>query len=206
MIYAGTKICGVEATMGVDTDIQRFVNRDVVYQITGSLPGLSDAAVDAAWRELTAHISSRCGAKFFSTKDRPQTPNIVVTFGSIDGSGRVLAWSELRRSESWRVTQKYDTSEAWVRASNPAPTQISYGLVALHETLHALGYGHIQGGVAVLNPIYNPSVQTLQPLDIAALVSGYGEPTGDEPEPRPLGETLLGRLFVDENGFLKLRK
>jgi hypothetical protein len=205
--YAGTKICGVEATLAIGEEIQRFVSREIVYVIQGTLPGIAPTSLSLAFAELSRHISTKCGAKFFSTDQKPGVqPNIVVSFGQIDGSGKVLAWSQLRQSESWQVQQKHDDAELWTIASNPPANKISWPLVALHETIHSLGCPHLSGGVAVMNPIYNPALSSLQPLDIAWLVSSYGEPTTTGELPPPIGETLLGNLYIDGNGFLKVRR
>ena len=201
--YAGTKICGVEATLAVGEEILRFTNREIRYTIQGELPGLSNTALNTEFTRVTSHISSKCGAKFIASGPY----NIVLTFGQIDGSGKTLAWSQLRTTESpWQVQQKHDNAELWTIASNPPSNRISWGLVALHETIHSLGCPHLSGGVAVMNPIYNPQLQTLQPLDIAWLVSAYGEPQPSGEMPTPIGDTLLGNLYIDANGFLKVRK
>lgn len=205
--YAGTRICGVEATLAIGEEIQRFVSREVVYHVEGTLPGFTNATLVAAFGEFTGQqISSKCGAKFFHTSQKPGVrPNIVATFGPIDGQGKTLGWSQLRQSEAWQVQQKYDDAERWTTASNPPANKISWPLTNIHETIHSIGCPHLTGGIAVMNPIYNPDLKKLQPLDIAWLLSAYGEPESDVLPPPP-GETLLGNLYLDGNGFLRVRK
>jgi hypothetical protein len=157
----------------------------LTFAIAGSLPGFTLNAIAGAFKSVYAQISAVCDLRFADVTPHTSNANILITFGPIDGPQNTLAWSELPCGQVARVTQKFDTGEKFVIASNPPPNKISFGLVALHETLHALGVPHLSGGLAVMNPVYNPSVTTLQPLDIAELVTRYGVPATPTPTPEP---------------------
>jgi len=65
----------------------------------------------------------------------------------------------------------FDSAETWTCNTSG----VDIGIVALHEIGHAIGLAHENTStVAVMNPIYNPSVTSLQPDDINGVISIYG--------------------------------
>lgn len=106
--------------------------------------------------------------------------DILLTTARIDGSGRVLADMMLPPGDDRQLRGRFDTGEQWDRS-------IIFKLVLLHELGHAMGLDHITaaGVVAVLNPIYNPSLPKLQPADIARVLEIYPEAVNFTPPPKP---------------------
>lgn len=122
----------------------------------------------------------------------------------LDGPFGVLAQSELANNSDGQHTQDYDTSERWatkVIANLPlSANDIDLALVAMHELGHFIGIPHISGGPCVMNPIYNPTLLTLQPGDVAEAVARYGAavtPPPPTPTPNPTELVLRIRGNVD---------
>jgi len=114
----------------------------------------------------------------------PDKVNIFAHARRIDGSGKILAWSELPppdASASVQLEQRYDTSEQW-------PENLLLPTMA-HELGHALGLGHIQQPEALMYPYMNGTQEPAAP-DIAAIQALY---PGSEPEPEPKPDSnILG--------------
>lgn len=192
--YIGKRMCAVDDRLGAIGDACKWTTKDLKYCIVGSLPGISPQSVANAVSPVFHHISSVCDLRFTLTTN-PTEAHIVSEFGHIDGPYGTLAWSQLPCGGIRQVKQLYDTGEDFVLASNPPQNKVGFPLVWLHEILHALGVPHLSGGLAVMNPTYNPALSVLQPLDKAELVYRYGLAPGTPPddpiEPPTTGYTIV---------------
>lgn len=111
-------------------------------------------------------------------------------FGDYDGSGKVLAWSELSDGTSTPKHQLYDKAEKWGVFSGNAPG-IDLVRVAAHEIGHVLGLVHDTGsGDALMDPVYSRTIRFPSEKDVArALKLGYKpRPKKDEP---PMGDVMI---------------
>ena len=66
----------------------------------------------------------------------------------------------------------FDRQEAW--SCTAGSGVIDIGIVAIHEIGHSIGLGHEPARTAIMNPVYNPVVATVQPDDINGAASIYG--------------------------------
>ncbi len=114
--------------------------------------------------------------------------DITITTGRIDNAGNTLAWSELPgpNAINQQLTQKFDSSEPFVFSSNPPPSKIDLGAVAVHEIGHALGISHAPSNSrALMAPIYSPAIRTPQSWDIQQIQQRYGSPLPSVTDPPP---------------------
>lgn len=117
--------------------------------------------------------------------------NIFAHARRIDGSGKILAWSQLVSSgnANTQLEQRYDNSENWTR-NLLLPTKA-------HEIGHALGLGHSQDPNALMYPSMN-GTQKPGRWDIQAIQAKYGTPT-DPPD----SEDILGEYGkFTHNGYI----
>lgn len=127
-------------------------------------------AFSVAWASWAAYIDID---PVYTDDDKSAL--IVSRFGSIDGSGRVLAWSELADGTTTPKEQLYDSGENWEIAAKP--TQIDLVRVAAHEIGHVLGLLHDDDNSgALMAPIYSRTVRFPTARDIKRLLLlGYKE-------------------------------
>lgn len=189
------------------TEAARWRKKDLAYWFDAYLdgvPGLSrgdqqdlmaqalgqyQAAVDVTWRPATSREQADL--------------RIGVGEGRMDGfdgPGGVLAWCELANGADRPITMKFDRSDSWVKNADSGRRGILYLNVAAHEAGHGHGMNHINGPLALLNPIYSPGVSRLQPADLDALYAlGYNraspaQPPSPDPPPAP-GQTVIRLEF-----------
>jgi len=106
-------------------------------------------------------------------------------FGDYDGSGKVLAWSELADGTITTKHQLYDRAEKWgAFAGGGSGGGIDLVRVAAHEIGHVLGLFHDEGrGNALMDPIYSKTIRLPTEQDInRALTMGY-KPAAKSPIP-----------------------
>lgn len=128
------------------------------------------------------------------------TALVESKFGDIDGSGRVLAWSELADGTNTQKHQLYDTGERWEIAA--VPTQIDLVRVACHEIGHVLGLVHdTEDSGTLMAPIYSRTIRLPTDRDAKRLLAmGYPAkpvPPGTKPTVPPISITIDAAQIID---------
>lgn len=113
--------------------------------------------------------------------------HVESKFGDIDGTGKVLAWSELADGTTTVKHQLYDSKERWALAASRG--QIDFVAVAAHEIGHVLGLVHDdEGSKALMAPIYDPKTREPQQRDWQRAVAlGYKARPKDSSYYPPIG-------------------
>lgn len=163
--------------------VRKWGKTQLTYSITreANSGSIQDNVIFDEFDNAITEIESHCSLEFDYTREF-RSADIQIHFGSNmggqSGPGSVLADSHLPPTDP--VIQRYDRAEKW---SNRPDSGIWLYLVALHEMLHAVGLEHVspRAARAVVNPIYDPSLDKLQSYDIEQLVARYGEPDQDMP-------------------------
>lgn len=169
--------CGCTETMM--ENIVAWNKKELTVSVAGTLPTLSREEFAGAVRQALDSWSAVCPLKFTLSSDNP---DIIITTGTIDGPSKVLAWSELPDGSDRMLRQRYDTSERFVIAKNPAMNTIDIVAVLTHELGHALGLDHApQGSPDLMAPIYQPGRREPQDGDIKRIQKFYGKPIPDSP-------------------------
>ncbi len=98
--------------------------------------------------------------------------DIRIGAHTFDGSSNVLAhgYYPPPNGVSQAGDVHFDRSENW----SCNTTGIDIGIVTLHELGHSIGLMHQSAVQAVMNPVYNPGLSTLQSDDISGAVAIYG--------------------------------
>lgn len=164
--------CG--CTQEMMDNIAAWNKKDLVVSVAGTLPTLSREEFAAAVKQALDSWAAVSPLRFTLSSDNP---DIILTTGRIDGSGKVLAWSELPDGSDRMLRQRYDTSERFVIANSPAMNTIDIVAVLAHEFGHAFGLDHApQGSSDLMAPIYQPARREPQDGDIARIQKIYGKP------------------------------
>lgn len=166
---------------------------------SGLRSGLSPMRVKEAFVAAWASWSSKVLIDPVFVEDASQAL-ITIRFGDIDGSGRVLAWSELADGTATPKQQLYDAGERWEIEAQP--TQIDLVRVAAHEIGHVLGLVHdTEDSGTLLAPIYSRTVRFPTERDIKRLLAmGYEPrpvPPGTKPSLPPITLTFDAQQILD---------
>lgn len=204
----GTKICGLDTTLNLDSRVDRWPMLDVTWTITGRLPTLTVEAFRSAADEAWASWMEVCGVKLHYV-DNPNQANILMGIQTI-GPGGVLADSQLPgpgTTPQTQLLQRYDTADDFVKSANPPANKIDIGRVIKHEGGHALGLGHLPPG-NLLAAMYSTRIDRPQAGDIAEMVARYGMPSAAPPPVKPTDPAGMKELFAylqDEGGKIFVR-
>jgi hypothetical protein len=143
----------------------------------------------------------------------PKTANILCNIARLDGPSGILADMQIPvgnvSDQATTLQGRFDDSELWVLSDTPAPNEIDFYRVGLHELLHAMGLGHKPPEIqdeALIAPIYNRAIRHLQPADKRELVIRYGEAAEVKPSdpPVPVAPGSKPVWVRIENGQLKV--
>ncbi len=162
--------------------------------------GISEIRLQEAFKVAWAAWGAYLDMTVVNTLD-PSKAHVVSKFGTIDGGGNVLAWSELSDGTLVPKNQLYDAGEAWEIEANP--TQIDLVRVACHEIGHALGLTHDDpGSHALMAPVYDRQVRFPTSRDVSRLLAlGYKAKVKDPNDPGPtippLNLTIDAKVIMD---------
>lgn len=145
------------------------------YQPLVDLSGITHADVRSALAAAAASWSRECGVRCASAT--PGThPQIWVRFEQLPAGPSELGLTDLPMPGTKQCVLRLNIDVTWT------PDELA--AVVLHEFGHALGMVHVDESIpAVMNPVYNPAVTTLQPPDVAQAVARYGGPPAATPPP-----------------------
>lgn len=144
--------------------------------------------------------SLACGVLFEYSAQGAQS-NIPITTAALPRN--VLADAMLPCgpvNQRTQLPQRFSTLIDYRNAENPPQGSIALFPVAAHETGHSVGIGHNTNPneTALLDPVYNVRIQSLQPWDVMEAVRRYGEfippPDPDRPIDVEAAESLA-KLF-----------
>ena len=125
----------------------------------------------ATWRKW----AESCGIEPVYTPNA-RTANVIHSARRIDTNGRILGECQLPCGII-QVWMWMDTADTWIDSDNPGQGEIDVRRVILHESGHALGYGHhAEGIIGLMSPMYSRSIRFPQPVDILPMVQRYGGP------------------------------
>lgn len=173
------RYCGVPDHVG--SAASKWPDGKIPWTITDSVPGISDADLQYIIGEALGKWAAVCGITPVFVESAAQA-RILVTHRAIDGPFNVLAETELPMGQP--QCHLWFDSEGWTESQPPEQRRVSIRIVGLHELGHALGLGHVTTQTAVMNPVYNPSVNSPKTWDIQQLQARYGPPVA-EPTPAP---------------------
>ena len=193
--FGGGVFCGVRedqfAIAGITYKWPDSI-RELTWGVTFSrLGGLSDMDFKDAAAAWFAELAEACNLTFrYVATDR--LANILYTAARLDGASGVLADMQIPMpsfTPDSQVLGRFDDSENYVLAENPAQGTIDLYRVGLHETEHALGLGHKPASIqkpALIAPVYSPTLRHLQEADKDELVRRYGRRTVIPAPPPPV--------------------
>jgi len=182
--YDGMQICGVSNLLGAGENC-KWREKTVTWTVVGQLPNVSASDLVEAYKLAWSYWENVCDIKAQYVQSASQAM-VVMGSGRIDGSGKVLAWSEMPcGNHPNQLKQKYDTTENWVIRDRPPRNRIDIVRVACHEIGHVIGIPHIGVG-NLMAPTYSQRIRDPQAGDISEAVGRYGRPLPTpEPEPTP---------------------
>lgn len=178
------RFCQHPDVMPIQEELNRWPDPNIAFwvdpQSLVGLPVSADVAIGAidwGWSQW----AKVCGIKPRRVADASQA-HVKVAFGSIDGPGKVLAYSELADNSMRQKGQKYDSQERWAFGLQVPRYSIDLGRVSCHEIGHVLGLPHIANG-NLLQPMYSETIAVPQAGDIQEVQSRYGPALASNPAP-----------------------
>ena len=186
-----TRYCGLSDRMAMTTNLARWGKKDLkwCFQVP-NWPIIGTQAAIAAYAQAFQFWADVADIHPSQTND-PNSADIIVTVGAIDGPYGVLAYSQLPGPGTMsKLSMLFDEAEPWT-VSNPTPqNQIDIVRVFAHELGHNLGLSHLPGS-NLMAPIYSPSISHPQNQDLTEIRSRYGPSlasTAPVPAPSPVAQ------------------
>ncbi len=155
-------------------DLPKWPTRDLRWHLQGSELALkmSPETIKSIFARAWKAWSDVCGIRPILT-DREEEAQVLITFGSIDGARKVLAWSELADGSIRPKHQRFDANEDWVDAETTVRSEVDLLRVATHEIGHVLGVPHLPSG-SLMQPMYDNHIRYPKAADIVEMVNRYG--------------------------------
>jgi hypothetical protein len=154
------------------------------------------AAAFAAWAAVADLTFIEVADDGAAWNDPTTSGDIRIGAHAFDGAGGTLAHGYYPPANGTSAAGDihFDTAELW---------KIGFGgpgfdvfQVAAHEIGHAIGLGHEEDVVALMNPFYTEAFSGPQADDIAGAVYIYGKATTPPPTPEPSSLMTLGLALM----------
>lgn len=192
--------CGRIETVRDELKTRPWPVKKITWHIdTSKSPLLSAQVIEAfrvAWASWAASLDIEP-----EYVDKPDGALVQSKFGIYDGSGKVLAWSELADGTATTKHQLYDQDEKWGVFGSNGPG-IDLVRVASHEIGHVLGLLHDEGkGDALMDPVYSRVLRFPTEKDVSrAIALGYKpKPVNkNDPAASPAELTIPVKLSVSD--------
>src|SRR5574341_750986 len=204
------RVCGTPDHLGLDA-ICAWPDPVVPWALVQTPRGVTEDEFRAAFTWAFEQWAS------VSTLDCPEArqavnARILAYAHSFDGSGGILADSEMPCGHVSHCRQRYDNGEKWDTKWPPSGNGVNLHLVALHEIGHAFGIPHAPAGIVdVMSPTLQSQLRGLTPWSIQEIQRRYGRRTTPSPTPTPTPIPGSGmtreelRAYIDAAiGLLKL--
>lgn len=193
--------CGRVESVSEPFTAKPWPDKRITWSIDTSKSPLPAEQVREAFRVAYASWAAHLDLEFVWVENEADAL-VRMRFGDYDGSGKVLAWSELSDGTRTPKHQLYDRAEKWGVFSGNSQG-IDLVRVGAHEIGHVLGLLHDEGkGDALMDPIYSRALRFPTDKDVArALKLGYKPkpPTkSDPPAPGPLVITFPVSAKADD--------
>lgn len=181
------RFCAVKDKLEIGEGMPRWGKHDLKYAVLGALPQIPLESMKRAAQIAFDRWAAVCDIRASHVQNAGEAADILMSTGSIDGPGSVLAWSELPGNGTMRqLKQMYGKSENWVIADSVPVGPIDLIRVMCHEIGHALGLAHLPAG-NLLAATYSTTINKPQAGDTLAMVQRYGQPKPVVPPTPPTG-------------------
>lgn len=155
-----------------------------------TISGLNAEQVSASFNAAIRNINSSIGVRL--QIGEWSDAHVRISRQRLSGSTLALALLSLGHRKIGGHYQRYDADRQW--------SQQMLQAVAIHETLHTLGFSHSSSRDSILYPTYNSRILTMQPTDIQRMGKYYPpldnpEPPPEDPDPVPSGNfSMMGSI------------
>lgn len=189
--------CGRIETVRDSLVTKPWPSKKITWLVDTNLSPLPRVQVIEAFRVAWASWAANIDIEPVFVEDA-SSAMVISKFGDYDGSGKVLAWSELADGTTTPKHQLYDRAERW-GVFGGAGSGIDLVRVAAHEIGHVLGLVHDEGkGNALMDPIYSKTIRVPTEQDVKrALDLGYKPKPAPKSDPNPPGLVISFPVNAD---------